>query len=124
MRVHFLKHVLLGLAIAAGCGAMVMWLWNWLIPAIIGWKTLNFWQALGVLALTRILFGSFGRHGHGGMHSHHAHSHLREKWLKMTPEERETFIRKRRQFAFGVRDFHGRRDFRPEENGTSEKSDE
>ncbi|MDR2041792.1 MAG: hypothetical protein LBP98_05680 [Tannerella sp.] len=123
MRVHFLKHVLLGLAIAAGFGAIVMWLWNWLIPATIGWKTLHFWQALGMLALARILFGGFGGFGGHWMHGH-SHSHLYEKWRKMTPEERETFIRKRRQLAFGARDFHGRRGFGPEESSTPDKGDE
>lgn len=113
-----MKHVLLALVVAAGCGALVMWLWNWLIPAIAGWETVNFWQALGILALARILFGGFGRHGMTDqmdhMHSHY-HSHLHRKWQKMTPEEREAFIRKRRQSLFRGRDFCGERDGAPEQ---------
>ena len=50
-------------------GGVVQLLWNWLLPAIFGWKQITFWQALGLLALCRILFGGFGLHGrnHGGM---------------------------------------------------------
>jgi hypothetical protein len=41
-------------------GFIVMQLWNWLLPAIFGWKAVTFWQALGLLALCRILFGGLG----------------------------------------------------------------
>src|SRR5437588_12579624 len=42
-------------------GKVVMLLWNWLLPALFGWHTITFWQAIGLLALCRILFGGFGR---------------------------------------------------------------
>jgi hypothetical protein len=67
-------------------GLAVMLLWNWLTPAIFGWKTLTFWQALGLVVLTRTLFGGFrGRPG-GGMAWRHR---MGERWEKMTPEERD-----------------------------------
>ena len=44
-------------------GQLVMWLWNWLTPSLFGWKQIGFWQALGLLALCRILFGGYGRGG-------------------------------------------------------------
>ena len=40
-------------------GFVVMSLWNWLAPAMFGGHTITFWQALGLLVLTRILFGGF-----------------------------------------------------------------
>src|SRR5258708_14152629 len=46
-------------------GEVVMHLWNWLLPPLFGWRTLGFWQALGLLALCRILFGGLG-HGRPG----------------------------------------------------------
>ena len=49
------------LFIALG-GALVYLLWNWLLPPIFGWHALTFWQALGLLALCRILFGGLGLH--------------------------------------------------------------
>ena len=56
-------------------------LWNWLLPAIFGWRQVTFWQALGMLALCRILFGGLGRHG----------GYRSKRWEHMTPEERERF---------------------------------
>ena len=47
-------------------GFFVLQLWNWLIPDIFSLRRLTFWEALGLLALCRILFGSFGGGGHAG----------------------------------------------------------
>jgi hypothetical protein len=44
-------------------GEVVRLLWNWLLPPLFGWRQVTFWQALGLLALCRILFGRFGFHG-------------------------------------------------------------
>ena len=44
-------------------GEVVRLLWNWLPPPLFGWPQITFWQAIGILALCRILFGGFGRHG-------------------------------------------------------------
>ena len=64
----------------------VMHLWNWLMPALFGWHLITFWQAVGILVLSKILFGGFhGRHG-GHMRGRHR---MMERWGKMTPEERE-----------------------------------
>jgi hypothetical protein len=35
-------------------GEVVMHLWNWLAPTLFGWKQVNLWQAIGLLALCRI----------------------------------------------------------------------
>src|SRR5262245_53731541 len=50
------------LFIAIG-GEVVLLLWNWLLPSLFGLREITFWQALGILALCRILFGGFGLHG-------------------------------------------------------------
>lgn len=84
------------LAIVAVFSAAVMLLWNWLMPAIFGLTTICFWQALGLLALCRILFGHKGRRHHFGGMRHHHHNPIREKWLKMTPEEQKEFLKNRR----------------------------
>ena len=85
------------LAIVAGGSAIVMLLWNWLMPSIFGLGTISFWQALGICILCRILFGKFDG-AHHKMHKRHGlHSALvREKWLKMTPEQRDEFINRRK----------------------------
>lgn len=68
-------------------GEVVMHLWNWLLPAIFGWRMITFWQALGLLVLCRILFGGFGGHG-SGRRRHRCDS---RRWQQMTPEERARF---------------------------------
>ena len=50
------------LFVAVG-GALVTLLWNWLLPPLAGWSEVNFWQALGLLALCRLLFSGFGFRG-------------------------------------------------------------
>ncbi len=37
--------------------AVVVWLWNGIIPWVIGFPPVTYWQAAGLLLLTRILFG-------------------------------------------------------------------
>ena len=78
----------LAAGVAAALGLVVMTLWNGLLPGLFGFKTLHFWQALGLLVLTRILFGGFHR-GHG--HGFHRRHHMIQRWESMTPEEREKF---------------------------------
>jgi hypothetical protein len=70
-------------------GEIVMHLWNWLLPALFGWRLITFWQALGLLVLCRILFGNLG--GHGGDHHRRGWHRRDEHWKQMTPEEREKF---------------------------------
>jgi len=109
--------VLVGLVLFVTLGgALVMWLWNWLLPPLFGWPALSFWQALGLLALCRILFGGFGVHGGPGSR---IRRRMSERWEGMSPEERDR-IRER------VRDRVHRRvdeklglDPDPREGGTS-----
>jgi hypothetical protein len=76
--------MVIAVAAVAVFSLAVMGLWNWLAPAVFGGHAINFWQALGLLVLARLLFGGFrGRHGHG---------HWRPRFTSdMTPEERERF---------------------------------
>ena len=69
-------------------GEVVMHLWNWLAPALFGWRVVSFWQALGLLVLCRILFGGFGGHGHNRSNWSQRNA---GRWERMTPEEREKF---------------------------------
>ncbi len=66
-------------------GQVVMLLWNWLLPTLFGWHQVTFWQALGILALCRILFGGFGH----GSHRSGFRRRMAERWDSLTPEERE-----------------------------------
>jgi hypothetical protein len=81
-------------------GEVVMLLWNWLAPALFGLREITFWQAIGLLALCRILFGGFGLAGGGHRNSRRRmdgrireriRERVDERWEQMTPEEREKF---------------------------------
>jgi hypothetical protein len=85
------RGLLIGLGIVAFVlvgGEVVMRLWNWLLPALFGWRAITFWQAIGLLALCRILVGGFG--GRGGYRSSFRRR-MAERWEQMSPEEREKF---------------------------------
>ena len=80
-------------------GEVVRLLWNWLLPPIFGWRQITFWQALGILALCRILFGGSG--WHGSVRSN-VRRRMEERCEHMTPEERERFRqRMRERWGFG-----------------------
>ena len=81
-------------------GEVVKLLWNWLPPSSFGWRQITFWEGLGLLALCRILFGGFGRHGgsrSGSMKrirdrvTDRMADRVGERWATMTPEERDRF---------------------------------
>ena len=80
-------------------GGIVLYLWNWLLPPLFGWRQITFWQALGILALCRILFGGSG--WHGSVRSNFRRR-MEERCERMSPEERARFRqRMRERFGFG-----------------------
>jgi len=94
MRRHWvlrgLGFALLAAIFVAAVSAIVMTVWNWLLPPLVGAHAIDFWQALGLLILARILFGGF--RGRMGWHGHwHWRQRMHERWAQMTPEEREKF---------------------------------
>jgi hypothetical protein len=86
----------LGLAAIALFGFIVMSLWNWLVPPVFGGHTITFWQAFGLLILSRILVGGLGG-GHGD--DRRGRRRMREQWEQMTPEEREKFCQGLREHS-------------------------
>jgi hypothetical protein len=72
--------------------------WNWLLPPLFGWREITFWQALGMLALCRILFGGSGFLGRSRSNSgvrrriaDRMADRVADRWEHMSPEERERF---------------------------------
>ena len=70
---------------------IVMLLWNGVVTDVFNVKAITFWQAAGLLILSKILFSSFrpgasGRWRKGG-------EHWRSKLMNMTPEQREQMKR-------------------------------
>lgn len=68
-------------------GYVVMSLWNWLMPVLFSLPPVTFWQAIGLLFLSRILLGGF----RGGSHGRRWRHRMMERWEEMSPEERERF---------------------------------
>jgi len=70
-------------------------LWNWLVPALFSGPAITFWQALGLLLLSKILFGGFGGKGcHKESHKQLWKNRISERVSQMSPEEREAFKQK------------------------------
>ncbi|MDR2653483.1 MAG: hypothetical protein LBC68_14455 [Prevotellaceae bacterium] len=97
MKKHILIHFLFGLAVGAAFCAAVMLLWNWLMPTIFKLETITFWQALGLLALARILFGGMIGKRWERKHKHimHHRHFIRNKFMRMSEEERKDFIKRK-----------------------------
>jgi hypothetical protein len=75
---------------AVTMGFVVMWLWNAVLPDLVGVKEISYWRSVGLLVLCRILFGSF-RPG-GGRPRHMGPSpQLKAKLMSMSEEERIAF---------------------------------
>lgn len=85
---RILKFAFFAVLFLAVATFVVMHLWNWLVPAVFGWHVINYWQALGLLVLSKILFGGFRG---GPRHDWKLRRGMMERWEKMTPEEREKF---------------------------------
>jgi len=84
--------ILIATAAITAFGFIVMGLWNAILPQVItGVKAITFWQALGILALSKILFG-FGKGGSGwGQKRREWKEKMKDKFNAMTPEEKEQF---------------------------------
>ena len=88
---HVLKKIGLGIlfallfiAMVLLLGQVVMFLWNYVVPGVTGWNSINYKQALAMLVLCKILFGGFGGGGRGGKFG----GGWKKKWGKMSEEEK------------------------------------
>ncbi len=70
-------------------GGVVMLLWNNVLATVTNVHTITFVQALGILVLSKILFGGF--RGGWGPRRYYWKQRMAQKWNNMTPEEREKF---------------------------------
>ena len=81
--------IILGAGLLFLFGWVVMLLWNWLMPEIFGLKTLSYWQAWGVLALSCILFGRIGGGGGGKSSSDRKRKRKLRSYIREQAEEEE-----------------------------------
>lgn len=76
-------------------GGVVMLLWNNILAEVTAVQPLSYWQAVGLLLLARILFGSF-RFGPPPFRKpgRSRRAYWKEKWMNMSEEERAAFKEK------------------------------
>lgn len=89
--VMIVRILLLIVIVIAGFGQAVLQLWNWLVPDLFGLPALRFWQAVGLMLLSWILFG--GLRGFGMITEPRRHGGARDGWATLTAEERDRFRR-------------------------------
>ena len=83
----YIKMIGLFILLFAALSAVVMWLWNWLLPEIFDLPTISYWQSAGLLLLAKLIFG-FGK----GPKHHPGHqkwkAYWASKWHKVPQEEK------------------------------------
>lgn len=90
-RIRFFIPLVMLMALS-GLSYAVFWLWNTVLVAVVSVRPVTFWQAVGLLALSRILFGSF-KFGpaSGRFRGGEGTQPWRSKWRQMTDEDRVKF---------------------------------
>ena len=87
--IYFGKFVVMGLVGLALFTYVVQLLWNWLVPELFNGPELNYWQTLGIMILSKILFTGVMGHGKRPPHPRekndwwsHGSTEHREYWRK------------------------------------------
>lgn len=90
-RIRFFVPLFILLALLAVSYA-VYWLWNTVLVAVVPVKSVTFWQAVGLLILSRLLLGGF-KFGprSGGFRGAGGGPPWREKWRQMSDDDRRKF---------------------------------
>ena len=70
-------------------GGIVLLLWNAILPSLLHVNIITYWQAVGLLLLCKILFGSFRPGGRRTFFG--PPGHLKEKLMNMSEEEKTVF---------------------------------
>ncbi len=69
-------------------GAVVMLLWNAIVPGLTGWAMITYPKAIGLLVLCKILFGGFQGGGAPWKRRMMYGMHARKHWEGLSEEER------------------------------------
>jgi len=83
---------LFALIVIAGFGQAVLQLWNLLMPDIFGLHPITFWQAVGLMGLSWILFGGLGMFRGRPMWTSHWRHRVSQRLAHLPPEEREKLL--------------------------------
>jgi hypothetical protein len=85
-KIFFLIPIIIaGLFVFTG---IVMLLWNAILSSVLAVKTISFWQAMGILILSKILFGGVR---FGVRNRPFSGNKIKDKFMNMSNEEKEDF---------------------------------
>lgn len=99
-----LKICVMVVAVVALVTVVVEHLWNWLMPSIFGLRMITYWEAMGLLVLSKLLLGGFHKHG-GPRWSERREwkRRMKARWASMTPEEQERFKQGMKQYKYAYK---------------------
>ena len=90
--------IFFGIAAVALFSFIVMSLWNAVLVPVVHVSTVTFWQAAGILLLSKILFSGFKGGGpFRGRGRQPWNQEMREKWQNMSAEEKDKMKQEWRQ---------------------------
>jgi hypothetical protein len=103
--VHVFKFILLAFIFLCAIGFSVQYLWNWLIPELFHGPVINFWQAIGLCLLGKLIFGWHGGGAApwGARAKQQWRRKMQEKMEHMSDEEKGKMREKLRKCGFGGR---------------------
>ena len=84
----FIPLIIIGVFVIS---AIVMLLWNHVVPLIFPLPFITYWQAMGLLLLSRILFGGWSYQRHLDHIGHPHHEAFKEKLMEMSEDEKMKF---------------------------------
>jgi hypothetical protein len=77
------------LVVVALVALAVYGLWNGVLTEVVGVKVVTYWQALGILVLSRLLFGGFPVRRGGPFGPPWRRRMMMKRWESLTSEQRE-----------------------------------
>ena len=82
-----IKGIAIAIVAIVVMGFAVMYLWNWLAPRVFNLPKIEFKHAVGILILSKILFGGFGGgHWRGHFRQHHNEKQSQEWKMEHQPK--------------------------------------
>jgi Ca2+/H+ antiporter, TMEM165/GDT1 family len=84
----FIPLLIIGVFAISG---IVMYLWNHLLPNIFTLPLITYWQSMGLLILSRILFGGWSYQRHLDHVGHPHHQAFKDKLMEMSEDEKLKF---------------------------------
>ncbi len=91
--------------IALVYGIFVQLLWNYLMPPIFHSQEITYWQATGLVVLTRLLVGSLGYHGTSRYNCHRNYNCPKKDNQELKTEragEKESFLTEHKIYLIGT----------------------